>query len=380
MRPTRAHAIAQAVAQRRVAAVHADHRGADQRGVEEQRDEVATHVEDERAEYGAGVDPRAAAAKPPSAATGTARLQRSAAARTPTDGQQQQFLVRTNHGPGRLCELEAACKSTGHVIPSFRQVSDVPRLIRRRAARPSQLGVFSSRPFCLVDRVPRGVLGDLGAAPRSSPRRACRPAGRGRAARRRSPPQRQHASPPQVPGLLVREPLEWLEEFGRLDGQRGGEVAGRVELVPIAVCGEGAQFIAQPGRVHQSQRRPPLQWPPIIQRVVSGWGATPAAATGRCPPVAHRPSAGGAWSGSRTRAGGACSPAPTWSSDPSRRSRTAHDGDNGQLSRRVQAIELYRSSCVPFFPPAGSQDRPPGSEEDATPKLLRRNINSAQFA
>ena len=40
------------------------------------------------------------------------------------------------------------------------------------------------------------------------------------------------------------EPLEMFEQFGRFNSEGSGQVLGRVELVPVAVCCESAELIA----------------------------------------------------------------------------------------------------------------------------------------
>ena len=49
----------------------------------------------------------------------------------------------------------------------------------------------------------------------------------------------------QLLALGFCEPLKMFEQFGRFNSEGGGQVLGRVELVPVAFSGEGAELVAE---------------------------------------------------------------------------------------------------------------------------------------
>ena len=49
----------------------------------------------------------------------------------------------------------------------------------------------------------------------------------------------------QLLALGFGEPLKMFKQFGRFHRESGGEVLGRMELVPVAVCCEGAELVAE---------------------------------------------------------------------------------------------------------------------------------------
>ncbi len=119
MRPTRDLAMREPVAECRVAAVHADHRGADQRGIEENRDEIGEHVEDERheGEAGGGITSGGRSiegAKRHRGGNEAADQQHQRHDRE--HGKPEKFLVCPDDGPGCPGQRQAACETTCHDI------------------------------------------------------------------------------------------------------------------------------------------------------------------------------------------------------------------------------------------------------------------------
>ena len=49
----------------------------------------------------------------------------------------------------------------------------------------------------------------------------------------------------QLLALGFGEPLKMFEQLGRFHRESGGEVLGRMELVPVALAGEGAELVAE---------------------------------------------------------------------------------------------------------------------------------------
>ena len=49
----------------------------------------------------------------------------------------------------------------------------------------------------------------------------------------------------QLLALGFGEPLKVFEQFTGFHGEGGGKVLGRMELVPVAITGEGAEFVAE---------------------------------------------------------------------------------------------------------------------------------------